>query len=238
MNHRFSTLVRTAVPAAAFLALLGVPSSAQTIVGGSTWLTAADAAQLATWLNQGPVTFTRIFEHVANDGKTSTDFHAAADGKGPTISVYSAAPVQTTAWNVIGGYNPQSWNSVSGYNITSNAADRTAFIFNLTTGLVQGQKLVNPGEYQTYNQSTAGPTFGSGHDLYSHSSLNTGYVYGHSYGSTNLISTGITQVQYRGLEVFTISVDTSADVPEPGAWALLAGTGALGGLMVLRRRKR
>jgi hypothetical protein len=239
MTYRLMRSARVIAPSAAFLALLAAPSSAQTIVGGSSWLSPADAAQLATWLGQGPVIFTKIFQHVSNDGKTARDFHAAANGRGPTISVLSTKPDNDLLnWHVIGGYNPQSWNASDEFTLTPDLADRTAFIFDLTTGLRLDQNDTENGQYQTFNYPDYGPFFG-GIDLYVDFSLNGGYIDQSSYGTgANLVGGDFNYINSRGLEVFTISVDTSAEVPEPGAWALLAGTGALGGLMVLRRRKR
>ena len=149
-------------------------SSAQ-IVGGSNLIDQAQANQIAGYLNGGSVTLTRIFSKTQGDGKVAPDFHAAADNQGRTITVYR---VQYNGQQyLIGGYNPQSWNSSSSYNMTPNDADRTAFLFNLTSDFVQRQKLNNDpscpgcGQYQTYNYNGYGPTFGGGHDLYSDYSL-------------------------------------------------------------------
>ncbi len=75
---------------------------------------------------------------------------------------------------VIGGYNPQSWNSSGTYNIANTDAERTAFIFNLSTSILLREILsTDPDTYgaghrQTYNgnNSSYGPTFGGGHDFY------------------------------------------------------------------------
>ncbi len=107
-------------------------------------ITSAYETQLETWLGLGDLTFTSIFEKVQGDGKTVADFHAAADYKGPTITLLSiygyALPAGT--FQTIGGYNPQSWNNWLGdHTYTPNDADRTAFIFNLTSGEIQPQRL-------------------------------------------------------------------------------------------------
>jgi WD40 repeat protein len=132
---------------------------------------AADATQLETWLGQGPLTLTNIFDKAPR--LTGVDFHAAADGKGATFSVIEVVgmyggdlfdkPV------LVGGYNPQSWNSFGDWGFTPLDADRTAFVFNLTQGLKFDQRqdaaTTNRGVYQTLNSVGYGPTIGGGHDL-------------------------------------------------------------------------
>jgi VCBS repeat-containing protein len=193
-------------------------SSAQ-IVGGSNLIDQAQANQIAGYLNGGSVTLTRIFSKTQGDGKVAPDFHAAADNQGRTITVYR---VQYNGQQyLIGGYNPQSWNSSSSYNMTPNDADRTAFLFNLTSDFVQRQKLNNDpscpgcGQYQTYNYNGYGPTFGGGHDLYSDYSLQSGYANNWGYGASSIFNnnilniniqyTGYPNLQILGFEVFKVS---------------------------------
>ncbi|MDE2419543.1 MAG: PEP_CTERM-anchored TLD domain-containing protein [Burkholderiales bacterium] len=136
-----------------------VGAQAANVVGSSGLLNASDANQIETWLGQGSVQFDNVFTKVS--GSTSTDFHAAADGKGATISIFSVA-YGNGSQALIGGYNPSSWNAgLSNYNYTFAGG---AFLFNLTSGLVQQQRAGMP--YQTYNNVTYGPTFGGGVDLY------------------------------------------------------------------------
>jgi len=144
------------------------------IIGGSDLITNADLAKLEGWLGEGPLDITNIFDHTYRDGKDSSNFHAAADGKGRTFVVLRA--ITPTGSVIIGGYNPRSWNaSLSSYVLTPDAADRTAFVFNLTNDLVQRQNADATGEYQTYNQSNYGPTFGGGHDIVVYTNLESGY---------------------------------------------------------------
>lgn len=87
----------------------------------------AKQTQIEGWLGQGDLNFDLIYGKVAGD--TSTTFHDAVDGKGPTITLVEITdPRVGRFW--IGGYNPQSWNREI-VNATPNDADRTAFIFNL-----------------------------------------------------------------------------------------------------------
>lgn len=188
------------IPTLATLAL-SLPAAAQTVVGNSTLLGPAEAAQIAGWLGGGnEVRLTMVFENDSSLGRSSSDFHNACNGIGPTISVIH----ETTTGNVIGGYNPQSWHSGSSY-IHGN----DGWIFNLTSDVRMEQVLT----WQTYNHNGYGPTFGGGHDIYMQGGLLAGYVNAHSYGPNNpgsfniLGNQGFTSTTYNRLEVFTISFD-------------------------------
>ena len=174
--------------AAAFLSTL---ASAATVVGGSDLLSAASANQLESWLGQGPLTLTNVFDKAP--GSTSHDFHVAADGKGATFSIIefltdpNGTPFDKPV--ILGGFNPQSWNNAGNYVLTPREVDRTAFVFNLTQGLKLDQRkdasTTDLGQYQTFGHVSYGPTFGGGHDLSAgpgEISLNTGYSYLFSYG--------------------------------------------------------
>ncbi len=189
-----------------------------TIIGGSDLLTPPDVVQLQTWLGEGTLTLTKVFAAAPGDGKTATNFHAAVNGIGRTFTVIELPAQGAYGRKVIGGYNPQSWSSINNYNYTYDDTQRTAFLFNLTTGLLQRQKLnSNPnggiGQYQTYNNSSYGPTFGGGHDLYVDNSLRSGYTNNYSYGpNVGYYSSAIADggqgsgLTYARMEVFTISV--------------------------------
>ncbi|MCC7008558.1 MAG: PEP_CTERM-anchored TLD domain-containing protein [Acidobacteria bacterium] len=156
-------------------------------------LTSAFEGQLEAWLGQGNLDFTNVFTKNSADPNNddSLDFHAKADGKGATFTLLEA--VVGTQTFVIGGYNPLSWSSIFDYNPSTTDAQRTAFIYNLTTGVKMNQRLSSDivyfggsfdfGVYQTYNYSGYGPTFGGGHDILVNSALNGGYAVQFSYGS-------------------------------------------------------
>ena len=152
--------------------------------------------QLESWLGKGPIKLTNIFTKATGDGKTSLDFHAAADGKGRTFSVIEVLPgtyysenrpsnVELHAREIIGGYNPQSWSSIGNFNLTSNDADRTVVPlqsddFGEAKPTPRGQR----GMHQTFNASDYRPTFGGpGHDLFVPYDLSSiGYAYNSAYG--------------------------------------------------------
>ncbi len=171
---------------AATLALFLSAPPAQAVPEGSALLSEADVAQLSEWLGEGPVTLTKIFSSTPGDGQTSADFHAAADGQGRTLTVIELPAQRSYGRKVIGGYNPQSWESAGYYHDSGADAERTAFLFNLTTATRFAQKLGaeydDPGVYQTYNVASYGPTFGGGHDLQIASDLHSGYGSQFSYG--------------------------------------------------------
>lgn len=227
----------------AVVAIVSLPciASAATIVGGSDLLSAADATQLESWLGEGPLTLTNIFDKATGDD--SYTFHAAADGMGRTFSVMEVVVDDYDHPVLIGGYNPQSWSSINDYNLTPLDVDRTAFVFNLTQGVKFDQRKdadsTNYGLYQTVNHEGSGPTFGGGFDLYVGPSLSLGSSLLYSYGRDNDLTRDLAGWPNGGghpwnvmqIEVFTISA-----VPEPETWALMLG--GLGMLGIATRRCR
>lgn len=161
-------------------------------------LGAVEFGQLREWLGDEGATLTRIFKKMP--GRGSREFHAAVDSRGATITVVEVLAGQ--AFNhtkrlfdnerqIIGAYNPQSWHSRGGWNFTLVSEQRSAFLFNLTSGEVQrqnaaGEGLNQSGIYQTYNTTDRGPTFGGGYDLYIDATLDYGEVYNYSFGGTSL----------------------------------------------------
>lgn len=223
------------------------------VVGGTTLLTQSYADQIGVWLGEGDITLTNIFTGTASD--TTSAFHAAVDGKGRTFAILQANPdaarwgsASISSSQLIGGYDPLSWNSSNSYNTT---ADRSGFIFNLTTTTIQRQNtgaLDSEGQYQTANIAGYGPTFGGGHDLnvgaLGFGQLNNGYAFNYSYGGTDF-GTSITggpsggtydHFDVSAVEVFTISDGINTPVPEPGSWGLFFGLVAGLGLMAYFRK--
>jgi hypothetical protein len=234
MQHHFKI-------ATAALAALTFSASAY-----ASLLTMADQAQLSSWLGEGPLALHMLFEKTP--GKTAADFHASADGKGRTFTVMQAYGLDGREW-LVGGYNPQSWSSKGGFNMTPNEADRTAFLFNLTTGVLFQQLPVlagaDYGAMQTVNDAALGPSFGAGLDLSVPFDLTTGGVSAllsyndgihHQNPFTSLLDNtpygGMPNVRFGAIETYTINL-----VPEPGtAW--LAGLGLAALALARRRRQR
>lgn len=209
-----------------------------TAQGATPLLTAADVAQLSTWLG-GPVTLLRLYQK--GEGQTAADFHAAVDGKGRTLTVMEATTELGQTFKV-GGYNPQSWDSRGGFHITTEDALRTGFLFNLSARQIHRQTprtyaLDTVGSFQTWNDPKAGPVFGAGHDLYVGWDLTTGgyssmYSYidpvrsdfdsslldGRDYKTPN--------ITYGEMEVWRVFA-----VPEAGTWMMLLSGLCLIGLI-------
>ena len=165
-------------------------AEAATIVGGSGILSAAYATQVESWLVSDPtlaysgsLTFQNVYAKAPGD--TFASFHSAADLKGPTIVVMEAFPDDPSVapYQIVGGFNPESWSSIDDYTYSPIATEaaRTAFIFNLTTGERRDQSLTADGYWQTYNHTSIGPTFASGHDLTIYTDMNHGYVFSRGY---------------------------------------------------------
>jgi hypothetical protein len=215
MRRRFWRAL-AGVSAAALALALGPSAQAITITGGIGLLTPAGGAQLESWLGEGPLALTSIFSRQVGDGKTSLDFHAAADGQGRTFVILEALTAGGQPANeIIGGYNPQSWRSLPvGYNLTPTLADRTAAIFNLTDSVWRPQNADASGIYQTYNAASYGPSFGGGPDLYVSASLSSGTLNRFSYGLSggNILGGATAQgVTFGRMEVFSIAAAPVAD---------------------------
>ena len=145
------------------------------INGSSALLTQNYANQLETWLNEGPITLTRIFSKSIN-GSSSSAFHNNVDGKGRTFSLIK---VDGGYDELIGGYNPTSWDTSTNYRHSLNTGDYSAFIFNLTENRIHRQIGNKSQYYQTYNNINYGPTFGGGHAIYVNANLSSGYTITH-----------------------------------------------------------
>ena len=231
--------------ALAVLAATAGSASATTIVGGSNLLSSAGADLLEGWLGEGELELTNIF--TKGPGDTSEECHDAVDGMGRTFSLIEVVDDQGNLVQIIGGYNPQSWSSVQDYNYTYPDAERTAFLFNLTSSEIQRQRLSTSelgteiGVPQTLNYPNYGPTFGGGHDLYTDALLSLGYAYSHTYGTGGNYGWGygITGGGYfviGQIEIFTIALeDPNAPIPEPATMTLL-GLGLAG--IAARARKK
>ncbi|WP_332854354.1 PEP_CTERM-anchored TLD domain-containing protein [Duganella sp. S19_KUP01_CR8] len=226
----------------ALLALVSFGCGAPAFAATSL-LSAADQAQLGSWLGEGQIKLTNIYTKAAGD--TSVEFHAAVDGKGRTFAVMEATNEHGQTW-LVGGYDPQSWSTKGSFNITANQSDRTGFLFNLTNGSKHQQtpktySLDTLGSYQTFNHIDYGPTFGAGNDLYVGKDMTHGLSLMYSYideNGVNFYTSLLDGSPYAGPNVTygAIQVYSIAAVPEPATAAmLLAGLAALA---LARRRQR
>lgn len=204
--------------------------------------------QLERWLGAGDQIFENIYtREQANHGlpgDTSRDFHAAADGRGPTFTLLRVSDPTGRAW-LVGGYNPQSWDSDDGWHFTPRAFQRTAFLFNYTAPAVFRQvpasfELPSQGSFQTFNALDQGPTFGAGPDLFVSDALDAALSWRLSYGDPagegRSIINGSVGGQFfaiDALEVYAVS-----PIPEPARAAMLAGGVALLPLAALAARRR
>ena len=138
------------------------------------------------------------------DGDSSSTFHSKCDGKGATITF-----IKTTGGKRIGGFSSIPWS-----NNGSSKADSEAFIFSLDAC----QKFTQYRNFgnAVYHNSSYGPTFGGGNDLYiangcksnqsSFCNSNNTYSFFNSY---NLINTGSqnTAFQVADYEVYLIKIN-------------------------------
>lgn len=248
--------LRNFLPALAGLMLGATLTSAQaSTVNGGLLMSSTDADQFETWLGLEEQTFTNIFTGQAGVA-TAEQFHAAADGVGPTISIYEVT-IHDGSTVRIGGYTAVDWGAAG----TSGAyfGDPTAFIFNLTTGERQDQRSAPLGRAVLVFEEYF-PTFGGGHDIFggrdilgrcgiSTSTLCDGYTYSFDYdrsqgqisiaGDSGAVS-GDSGVDFSHIVVQSLEVYTFADaavIPLPaGAWLLLSALGGMGVLSARRRR--
>ena len=216
----------------------GQPAAAQT----GSLLDEGRYGQLERWLGAGELNLTNVYTRQAGD--TSVDFHAGADGEGPTFTLLEVTNAAGATY-LVGGYNPQSWASDEGWHETGRDWQRTAFLFNFTTPAVYRQILStyilpSQGQRQTFNEAEFGPVFGSGPDLFVNDRLDTALSWQVSYGNPlderlSIIdrSEGGETVRIDGMEIYAIS-----PIPEPDALAMLvAGVGLVSGVARLARKR-
>ena len=90
---------------------------------------------------------------LTRDGDSSSSFHNKCNNKGNTLTL-----LKTTRGYRSGGFTTQNWSSSGGYK-----NDNNTFLFSLD---YKECYFTVEGNNAIYDNSSYGPTFGSGHDLY------------------------------------------------------------------------
>lgn len=228
-----------------------------TTVNGGSLLTIGDANQLETWLGIGDQGFTNIWSGLAGVA-TSSSFHTAVDGAGPTFSIFGISLGNGTTAK-IGGYTALDWGGANGTNYQN---DHTAFIFNLSTSEAQ---FTQHTAHSIYVDSGYFPVFGGGYDLFAGYGIlgqcgavasagcdgsTRSYTYDQTQGQITVagdIGNGsgagnsglpVEHWSVNSLEVFTFAPAAPTVVPIPTALPLLAGGLSMLGLFGWRRKQR
>lgn len=137
--------------------------------------------------------FTRVLTKKQATGNSA--YHTACDNKGPTVVI-----IKTTSNHIFGGY--------VGVNMVSNSNYQTvpAFIFSLVNPRNKIVKLYPNGSNSIYCQTTYGPTFGSGHDIYVSGNLASGSCSPSTYTTPAPgYPTGVDSSQFNSGSSFTVA---------------------------------
>ncbi|CAD8144083.1 unnamed protein product [Paramecium octaurelia] len=108
------------------------------------------------------------------DGLNGFNFRSKVKGRSNLLMIF-----KSKSGNIFGEYTPCKWN----YNLNSYVQDDTlsSFLFSQTHDEIYPLKLQSKAQ-AIYCNSTCGPTFGGGHDLYIGSDFQGGSSnFGHSY---------------------------------------------------------
>ena len=111
-----------------------------------------------------PVTQLKMLFSGRRDGMESTTFHSKCDGHGDTLTVMKGNG------HIFGGYAKPQWNSSGGY-----IADNTKSSFLFTCRSRTNHPLTAYPELAIYGNSSYGPTFGAGCDIYIDNTGRNGY---------------------------------------------------------------
>jgi hypothetical protein len=143
----------------------------------------------------------------SRDGFDANAFHSRCNNKGPTMTI-----IQSNNNYLFGGYTAVPWTSDGSYK-----NDTTAFLFTLTNphDIPPTKYLINPSQSANavYHNSSYGPTFGSGHDIYlanGSNSNNSSYTnfpsgYTDTTGKGNATFTGARNFTSSDIEVFKLA---------------------------------
>jgi hypothetical protein len=227
------------------LSVLALGLAAGALPARAQLFNAAAQAQLTSWIDHGPLTFTSLFTKIAGDGQNAISFNEAVDGKGPAIALFAVTPFDVSDGlfdlpdQIIGGGTPLAFDGSNNWHVASNP-DRSAFLFNLTDNTIQRENTQGlTGAFQTYNGFLLGPVFGLG-DLVTGFDLEHGAAFHDSYGGTSPLTPDILGTdslecfKIDRLEVYSVALATTA-IPEPATYSLLVAASVA--VAVLLRRK-
>ena len=147
---------------------------------------------------QGKKVQMTLLYKLTTHGNNGSTFHSYCNSKGSTLSL-----IKTTKGYRFGGFTTVSWAGRGSY-----VNDTNAFIFSLE---YKEKYSSNDGVNAIYDNSSYGPTFGSGHDLYivngfhsSNSSCNFPCsYYGDRYRG---LTGGMSNFRVKDLEVYKIEI--------------------------------
>ena len=122
---------------------------------------------IMNWISPNKTIYFNLIYNLSY-GNTAKSFHNYCDNKGPTLTV-----VYATSGYYFGGYTTENWDCSNAYK-----KDANAFIFSLNNN--KYAKASN--DNAIYCNSSYGPTFGGGHDLYIADKCNEN---SNNYNSTN-----------------------------------------------------
>jgi len=134
----------------------------------------------------------------SKDGHNASAFHKACDNKGPTVTV-----IRSKAGKIFGGFIDLPWKSSGNYLSTNKS-----WIYSVTEK--KKYEMNDPNtytQYGGYDNSSYGPTFGGGHDIYLANdwTSNSNYCNRHSYNFTdNTTLTGGYNFQVEDVEVYSL----------------------------------
>jgi hypothetical protein len=129
--------------------------------------------QLLQWTNTTSIKQWTLLYRASRDGWSNAKFHSLCDGRGKTVVL-----ARRNSGEVFGGYATMPWR-MSGTSYANGS-----FIFSLTDGKGRAPIRADQYNYQEYAlcyDSSFGPVFGGGYDLYLHLDSPSGP----SYSKTN-----------------------------------------------------
>lgn len=123
----------------------------------------SDVTMLRKWVNEKIKSSNwKLLYRGSKDGFSSANFHSKCDSKGPTVVL-----IKSNLGKIFGAFAEKDWSSSGSYQNSSNT-----FLFSIDRKAKYPLQPGHEGSSQ-YCNSSYGPTFGSGHDLYICNNSNT-----------------------------------------------------------------